>query len=273
MKSCFTTFSLQELTLRECIDLAVDKGLRGIELRGKSEVHISPCCSGSYIRDARRMLNDVGLETACVTGYMRFAQPDIAAERTQALEAARYAQLCMQLGAPAIRAFMGPWPEGVEKQRVTENAIAGLCMAAEAVRGSGVRLLIETHDSAKSGALLNPILAHVPDEVGVLLDIIHPYDMGEDIDDTLTLIGARIHHVHIKDISATVAGGRVYCRIGEGLLPVQKTVRALKAFGYDGYYCLEWEKSAAGTPGVAFDEQLDSFISLMKQEAAYETDL
>ena len=90
--------------------------------------------------------------------------------------------------------------------------------------------------------------------------------MGEGIGDTLALIGPRIHHVHIKDIRATVPGGRAYCRIGEGVVPVADTVRAMNAFGFDGYYCLEWEKSALETGGVSFDEQLESFITFMRLE-------
>lgn len=263
-KFCFTTFSLQNLTLAQAVALAQCKNLSGIELRGRG--HISPDSSADEVRSARHMLEDAGLEVACITAYMRFAQVSEAAEREQVSDVARYAELCAKLGAKNIRAFMGPFPEEADPERVRACAVTGLNWAAEAIRGSGVRLLIETHDSVKNGALLKPFLEQSPDEIGALLDIIHPYDMGEHIDDTLALIGPRIHHVHIKDICATVPGGRVYCRIGEGVVPVADTVRAMNAFEFDGYYCLEWEKSAPETGGVSFDEQLESFITFMRLE-------
>ena len=211
-KFCFTTFSLQNLTLAQAVALAQCKNLDGIELRGRG--HISPHSSADEVCRARHMIEDAGLEVACITAYMRFAQVSEAAEREQVSDVARYAELCVKLGAKNIRAFMGPFPEDVDPERVRACAVTGLNWAAEAIRGSGVRLLIETHDSVKSGALLKPFLEQSPDEIGALLDIIHPYDMGECIGDTLALIGPRIHHVHIKDIRATVPGGRVYCRIG-----------------------------------------------------------
>ena len=263
-KFCFTTFSLQNLTLAQAVALSQCKNLSGIELRGRG--HISPDSSADEVRSARHMLEDAGLEVACITAYMRFAQVSEAAEREQVSDVARYAELCAKLGAKNIRAFMGTFPEEADPERVRACAVTGLNWAAEAIRGSGVRLLIETHDSVKNGALLKPFLEQSPDEIGALLDIIHPYDMGERIDDTLALIGPRIHHVHIKDICATVPGGRVYCRIGEGVVPVTDTVRAMNAFEFDGYYCLEWEKSAPETGGVSFDEQRESFITFMRLE-------
>ena len=104
----------------------------------------------------------------------------------------------------------------------------------------------------------------MPSNIGVLLDIIHPWDMGEEIGKTWEMIGERIYHVHIKDISRTLENGRIYCPIGQGLLPVESTVRWLEGKGYRGFYSLEWEKSALEGQGVGFEEQLESFVSFMR---------
>lgn len=104
----------------------------------------------------------------------------------------------------------------------------------------------------------------MPSNIGVLLDIIHPWDMGEEIGKTWEMIGERIYHVHIKDISRTLENGRIYCPIGQGILPVESTVRWLEGRGYQGFYSLEWEKSALEGQGVGFEEQLDSFVSFMR---------
>lgn len=267
MKTCFTSFSRQEWTLRECADRAVKEGFHGLEIRGKDCCHISPDSPEGYIRDAAAMLSDCGLFVPCVTGYTRFAQPDMQSMHAQVETVKRYAELCVRLGAPGIRSFMGAWPEGMELARAQEMTIRGLQLAAEALAGSGVRLLLETHDSVKSGAILAPLLEQVGDEVGVLLDIAHPYDAGECVGRTLELIGSRIHHVHIKDFTHRVNGVPVYCEIGKGVLPVRETVRSLRQAGYEAYFCLEWEKGVPEAGSISFDEQLASFKRVMEEEA------
>lgn len=264
MKSCFTTFSLPEMTLREAVDLAVREGFPGLEIRGRGQ--IAPDSPEAVIADAARMLGDAGLEVPCVTGYAKFAQADRAGARAQAEEIARCAELAARLGAANVRAFMGAFPEGVEAGCVYDAIHEGLAYAAQAVHGSGVRILIETHDSMESGRQLAPVLAALPDDIGVLLDIAHPYAAGETVEETVRLVGSRIHHVHIKDYTLRTAEGFCYCEIGKGVLPVRETLRAMEAAGYTGYYCLEWEKSAEGLGGATFMEQMRSFQKVMKEE-------
>ena len=168
------------------------------------------------------------------------------------------------LEAPCLRVFMGPVLESVSLSQAGQIAIEGLQYASKRLENSPVRLVIETHDSAKDGRTLARILKDVPSNIGVLLDIIHPWDMGEEIGKTWEMIGERIYHVHIKDISRTLENGRIYCPIGQGLLPVESTVRWLEGKGYQGFYSLEWEKSALEGQGVGFEEQLESFVSFMR---------
>ena len=211
MKTCFTTFSCQAWTLSECVSRAEKEGFSGLELRGKDCCHVSPDSPDAYIRDAAALLRDAGLFVPCVTGYTKFAQADMAALREQVETIKRYADLCVKLGSPSIRSFMGPWPANMEIQRAAELTISGLQMAAEALSGSGVRMLLETHDSVKSGAILAPLLRHVGDEVGVLLDIAHPYDAGETVEQTLSLVGNRIHHIVLREFRYTARLERAFC--------------------------------------------------------------
>ena len=157
-----------------------------------------------------------------------------------------------------------PAQASLNLSQADQIAIEGLQYASKRLENSPVRLVIETHDSAKDGRTLARLLKDVPSNIGVLLDIIHPWDMGEEIGKTWEMIGERIYHVHIKDISRTLENGRIYCPIGQGILPVESTVRWLEGRGYQGFYSLEWEKSALEGQGVGFEEQLDSFVSFMR---------
>jgi len=37
-------------------------------------------------------------------------------------------------------------------------------------------------------------------------------------------------------------GKRVYCRPGEGIVPIPEILRSLKGIGFTGYVSVEWEK-------------------------------
>ncbi len=264
MKLSYTTLAVQDQTIQQAIEIATRYQLNGIELRGKDDVHISPQSSPEYIQQVKQLIAQAGLAVPCLTAYTKFAQATIdqAAEQVDIIKT--YVDLAREIGAATIRTFMGAFPEGCDPLLVQANIIAGLNLAAEAIGDAPVKLIIETHDSMRSGAQLAPILEQVSPKVGVLLDIIHPWDLQEPIAKTWELIGRRIYHVHIKDIAATVPGGRVYSRIGAGLIPVPQIVGYLTQQGYDGFYSLEWEKSAPGTNGISFEDQMESFVRLMR---------
>lgn len=264
MKLSYTTLSVQDRTIGEAVEIASAHGLEGIELRGRGDAHVSPESTFSYAAHVRELVREHKLAVPCLTAYTRFHQPTAAAVREEVDRMMDMVRLAEFLEAPCLRVFMGPVLESVSLSQAGQIAIEGLQYASKRLENSPVRLVIETHDSAKDGRTLARMLKDVPSNIGVLLDIIHPWDMGEDIGKTWEMIGERIYHVHIKDISRTLENGRIYCPIGQGLLPVESTVRWLEGKGYQGFYSLEWEKSALEGQGVGFEEQLESFVSFMR---------
>ena len=264
MKLSYTTLSVQDRTIGEAVEIASAHGLEGIELRGRGDSHVSPESTFSYAAHVRELVREHKLAVPCLTAYTRFHQPTAAAVREEVDRMMDMVRLAEFLEAPCLRVFMGPVLESVSLSQAGQIAIEGLQYASKRLENSPVRLVIETHDSAKDGRTLARMLKDVPSNIGVLLDIIHPWDMGEEIRKTWEMIGERIYHVHIKDISRTLENGRIYCPIGQGLLPVESTVRWLEGKGYQGFYSLEWEKSALEGQGVGFEEQLESFVSFMR---------
>ena len=264
MKLSYTTLSVQDRTIGEAVEIASAHGLEGIELRGRGDAHVSPESTFSYAAHVRELVREHKLAVPCLTAYTRFHQPTAAAAREEVDRMMDMARLAEFLEAPCLRVFMGPAPDAINLSQADQIAIEGLQYASKRLENSPVRLVIETHDSAKDGRTLARLLKDVPSNIGVLLDIIHPWDMGEEIGKTWEMIGERIYHVHIKDISRTLENGRIYCPIGQGILPVESTVRWLEGQGYQGFYSLEWEKSALEGQGVGFEEQLDSFVSFMR---------
>lgn len=265
MKISYTTLSVQDKNLEQAVAMAENWRLDGIELRGKESVHISPENSFDYVEKARQLIRKAGLQIPCLTAYTKFYQPDEAASLEQAGQLMPVIRLAEYLGAATVRTFMGDIPEGMTRERANEIARAGLCEVAGQMRDSPVRVVIETHDSVKDGASLAQLLEGVPRQIGVLLDIIHPWDVGETIEETWKLVGDRIYHVHLKDITDTVPGGRVYCALGNGLLGVEEKVQYLLEQGYNGFFSLEWERSAEGFQGVTLEQQMESLLELEEQ--------
>lgn len=265
MKISYTTLSVSDRTVEEAVNLASRWGLDGIELRGKSGCHAGIADSFLRLFQIRRTIQKARLVIPCLTAYTRFYQPDRVGMLSQVEELVQMAELARFLGAGTVRTFMGPLPENLERKQAVALAREGLFLAAERMGDSPVSVIIETHDSVKSGKVLAELLDGLPKRIGVLLDIIHPWDAGESIEETWNWIGDRIYHVHIKDIARNVPGGRVYCPIGSGILPVRETVAYLKKKGYDSFFSLEWEPSAGGYEGISLEQQMESFLAFRNE--------
>ena len=74
--------------------------------------------------------------------------------------------------------------------------------------------------------------------MGILWDIEHTYNAGEDSTDFAAQLLPLVKHIHIKDISND---GRL-CLPGDGVLRLVEFVDMLEDMGYKGIYSLEWEK-------------------------------
>ena len=80
------------------------------------------------------------------------------------------------------------------------------------------------------------------DSVGALWDIHHPYRFnGENPETTVQNLGMYIKYVHIKD-SAVCDNGFRYCMMGEGDIPIDEAMQALRSINYEGFVTFEWVK-------------------------------
>lgn len=154
-------------------------------------------------------------------------------ERTDLL---RFIPWAEALGVRHLRVFDG----GRQPGDVTELAEAGATLAwwraLRAERGWRTDLMVETHDSLLTGALVARLVA-VAGEVPVLWDAHHTWHKGgENPLQTWAAIGQHIVHVHVKDSKAGY-----YVLPGSGDFPMAPLQRVL-AREYRGIVSLEWER-------------------------------
>lgn len=252
MKTCFSTLGCPEWSFTEIITFASDLRFDGIEIRGVLGELFVPAIdelSSGKIEATKQRLKSLSLQIPCLTSSCNLNDEDVVKE------AKAYVDTASSIGAPYLRLLgdKAPAPtDGVNLKVLKLNIIE----IADYAKTKGVMPLIETNGFFAKTRMLAALLGELGhDNIGVLWDIHHPFRFfGERPDYTLKTIGKHIKHVHIKD-SDMDGKNLTYKMLGEGSVPVSEAVKALKDFGYEGFYSLEWVKRwdlSLEEPGIAF---------------------
>lgn len=244
MKLSFSTLGCPDFTWPEIYTMAKDFGFDGIEMRGLGgdifDIHAKPF-SAEGLAETVATLKRLRLEISCLSSGCCLKYEDKAEENHKELIA--YIDLAAKLKTPYIRvlADIAPMPQGEVDDETVLKALRGLVPYAEE---KGVTLLIETNGVyADSKRLLNLLTSIASDNVAALWDAHHPYRYaGESPEKTVQTLGSFIKYTHVKD-SVMVDGKASYRMMGEGDLPIDDFMLALRSINYDGYVSLEWVKS------------------------------
>jgi sugar phosphate isomerase/epimerase len=270
MKLAFTTLACPNWTLEQAVEAARRYGYEGIELRLLDGEVIQPTIDTEQRERVRRVFADAAMPIVCVDTSVRIAQPNPEQREAQVRDGLAMLELAAAWGAPCIRVFGGP-PQGTSDADAAAGAIETLRPLAERGRELGVAVLLETHDAFASGASVAEVLAGVPGPgAGALWDTLHPNRVGEATAETLGLIGARLAHVHIKDGSRPADGGPNWplTLLGEGDVPMQEILTALRGAGYNGWLAVEWEKKwhpHIAEPEVALPQHIEVLRRFLKE--------
>jgi len=150
--------------------------------------------------------------------------------------------LAEKLGTPYVRVLCDTLPDPVSEVD-DEVIVAALLRIAPYAEEHGVTMLLETSGVYCDSSRLRSVLERVPyDSVAALWDVHHPYRFaGESPETTIQNLGAYVKHIHIKDSVMTDEGVK-YRMMGEGDLPIDDIMLALRSINYEGYISLEWVK-------------------------------
>lgn len=243
MKIAFSTLGCPDFSWSDIYSMAKDLGFDGIELRGLGDEIFTvkaPPFTDSELPKTISLLNRLRLEIPCLSSGCCLKYPE-RAEQNDA-EIIAYIELARKLKTPYVRvlADLNPQPEGEVSDDIVLSALKRLAPVAEE---ANVTLLVETNgvyaDTARLARLLDRVAS---DAVAALWDLHHPYRFaGESPDKTVKNLGAYIRYVHAKD--SVVKGQTIqYCLMGEGDLPIDEMMQALRSINYEGYISLEWVK-------------------------------
>ena len=216
MKLSFSTDNWKGYSVRQFIDMASEYKYAAIELHSINEVE------GENLSDLYHYMIEKKVKISCVD-----LTTDVYSSKNDAEEEFKTAiKVAEKLRVPYIR---------IKSSGDATEFITDVLSSAEE---KGIVLLVETVgeyvDTKKLRALLESFAS---DTIGALWDLYYPIRVnGESAEATITNLGAFVKHIHIKDSDDNGS----YALIGEGTLPTDSIINALKSVNYVGYVSLEW---------------------------------
>ena len=231
MKLSFSIQNWKNMSWDEFCDVAEATRMQGIELydlqgpvfRGKA----SPS-NPERAASTRRYLISKNLKIPCVNTVNDFTAPEFIREFNECVTVA------LNLGIEFI---------GIHTKNANiDEAAEALSMILDIVGERKVAVLVETADAYAGTAHLRDLLNRFSDDRLAALWDMHTTTVvaKEDAEETITNLGAYVKHVHIHDYRRNGQAIRPEL-IGEGGLPMQDLVNALRSVNYDGFVSLEWD--------------------------------
>lgn len=270
MKLSFSTLGCPDFSWSDIYSMAKDFGFSGIEMRGLGgdifSVHAAPF-KEENLEKTKALLKRLKLEICCLSSGCALRFPEKHEETIKELE--EYIKLASALGTPYIR-VLGDLTAEPTDDFDDEYVISPMRRLAPSAEAAGVTLLIETNGVYSDTARLADVLGAIgSDNVAALWDLNHPYRFaGEDPETTVKNLGAYIKHTHIKD--SVVENGEIkYKLIGEGDLPIDRFIGALRSINYEGYISLEWLKQYSpelSDAGIVFPHYANFMQKYMDKE-------
>ncbi|QDY80910.1 sugar phosphate isomerase/epimerase [Streptomyces qinzhouensis] len=279
----------------EVAALAADTGYQGVELRAHPEEPVHPGIGRSERDAVRREFRRAGVRTLSVCGYARVAAagPD----GPVLDEIADLVGLAGDLGAPYVRVFPGADPganpgaaSAGEEAAEGSGAVAARRLAAAVgpAGAAGVRILLETHDSHRTGRSVARVLSRAgelsetppgqpPDAfpgsggadgsagggtdgggrcpaagaaAGAVWDVLHPWLGGEAPAATRQALSPFLGYVQVKDVASREDLAPL--PLGAGVLPLADVLAGLSGLsGLGRPTWLSWEYEKRWAPEAA----------------------
>jgi sugar phosphate isomerase/epimerase len=257
MKLSFMTLGCPNWDLDTICARGREYGFDGIDFRGyldAIDITTLPLFT-THVAQARRQINNAGLEVSCVSSSIRVCAPE--AHQQNLDEARRTIVTARGLGANIVRIFGAG---DLEKYSRAELAKIGCAMIEEILALDGARdihWVFETHDLWIKAQDCRLLLDSIPNpNFGALWDMGHTFRVGgETPEQSYAAIGKRVGYCHVKDAvyepkhPQAMEDGWHYVLPGTGQLPLAQSIAILKANGYDGWLLCEHEKALAPQPG------------------------
>ncbi|MEU1283385.1 sugar phosphate isomerase/epimerase [Kitasatospora sp. NPDC005856] len=246
MRPALSTLGLPGRPLGEVLRLAAEHHWQGLELRCAPGEPVHPAMTAGELRSARREFTAHGITPLAVASYLGVAAPGD--DDRQAAALVDHLRLTAELGARHLRVF--PHGTGSAPDADDRRAARRLAAVADTARSLGIRVLLETHDSHRTGRDVARVLDLVGHPaVGALWDLLHTHLAGESPAQSLAALTPHLGYVQVKDVAGE--DDLTPIALGAGVLPIGDCVRALPADCWVSWeYEAPWYPAAAPLPAL-----------------------
>ena len=244
MKTAFSTLACPGYDFQDITTMAADLGFDGIEVRGLGidlvDRLFKPFAAENIPATAAK-LRSLQLKISCFSSGVVLSDSTKREENLAVI--LEYIRAAKALGTKYVR-VLGEATPAPEIEIDDEEVFAQLSTLLPYAEEAGVTLLVETNGAYCDTARLASVLNRCHSEfVGALWDIHHPYrHMGESPEKTVQNLGRYIRYVHVKD-SVKENGAISYRMMGDGDMPLEDIMNALRSINFEGYLSLEWVKT------------------------------
>ncbi len=220
MNLSFSTNRWNGKGLDEFFDIAKKYGFGGIE------IHDIKTVSPALYSKIYHKLIEYNITVPCVDAVEPVGTDDSYAEICECINAA------VALRCPYVRIKAVPG---------CHDFIAKILAEA---KKSGITLLVETvGEYADTSKLINLLNEFSSDHLAALWDLHYTCTAGgESPEETVKNLGAYIRHLHIKDSDGKDSDGKDnYNLVGEGNLPINEVIDALRSVNFRGFMSIEFD--------------------------------
>ncbi len=225
MKLSFSTNRWNDFEINNFLDIAKEYKFNGIEIHDYKKVGIKE--SYEELNKISHKLLEYSLSIPCIDLVADIAKKEALEEMSS------LCYIASMLHIPYIR--MKTLEEKDKIDDIRENVSQALKMCEE----KNIVLLVETVGIFSDTEYLREFLnEYASDNLCALWDLHYPYrNHGETPEDTVKNLGAYIKHIHIKDSDSK----ETFNLVGEGSLPIEEIINALRSINYAGFMSIEWD--------------------------------
>jgi sugar phosphate isomerase/epimerase len=238
----FSTLACPGWRIETVIAKTTEFGYDGIEWRGGPQGHVQPDMPAAQKALLQQRCSDAGLLSIAITAYTSFVSNSAEERQANVDELRRYADLAAELGATAVRTFLGELPKDTDLDSSIYDRISECLNLASAYASSvGVKIAVEPHDSFVRSSTVAPILSRVQHPaLRVIWDVGNAFAAGEDPSESFKLLQSHLAYVQVKDGKGRGPDWRL-CPLGQGDVPLDQAFELLLANNYQGAFSVEWE--------------------------------
>lgn len=179
--------------------------------------HLNPeWATDVYVATARDLLRQYSLSVPSLAGWFG-SSPD---------EFEATCKLASALNIPVL----GGSTSGLEKDRP---------FVVETLERYNLKLGLENHPEKTPEEMLEKVGDTGGGRIGTAVDTGWYATQGYDAAQAIEALGAHVFHVHLKDVKEV--GAHETCRLGEGIVPIERCLEAINRIGYMGPIAIEHE--------------------------------